>query len=267
MFKEQINRFKNCNELISKFGKSLNGCEFDEIEQAVEVYFLMSIKLVERHSKAISILLQNELPIETFPLIRNLMETYFKLNWIIEPDNNSERRERVFKLEAHSFGEYDREMQLIKKHLDKDYSFFTKSEYFRISEFLETERENQKQLTKQGRDGKVIYKSAPPLAQIMGHVFRVKYYHFYRFICAYIHPSPFLKTFLLNLNKYKENPNHIVVPSVNQSLGIGLKFMSLTIGYCLEIFKSFNLENQKNRILYYNEIERNAFEGYKGYII
>jgi len=108
--------------------------------------------------------------------------------------------------------------------------------------------------------------SAPSLPTMMGKIFRIKYYHFYRFVCAYIHPSPFLKTFLLNYNLYEQNPNEIVFKPINQSLGIGLKFMSLLMGYSIDIFEKNNSELHKKRIQLYLEIDNVAKEGYVGYI-
>lgn len=147
MYSEQIERFKSCSTMIANFGRTLTGIEFDEEEQAVEIYFLMSIKLAERHTKAISILLQNNLVIETFPLVRNLMESYFKLNWIVETKQKKERIERVFKLEAHPFSKYEQEVVLIGKHLDKDYSFYSKEEYEKLVLHIMSEKEEKSQLT------------------------------------------------------------------------------------------------------------------------
>jgi Family of unknown function (DUF5677) len=266
MYSEQVNRFKSCSTMIANFGRTLTGIEFDETEQAVEIYFLMSIKLAERHTKAISILLQNNLAIETFPLVRNLMESYFKLNWIVGAKENKERIERVYKLEAHPFNKYEHEVEFIGKHLDKDYSFYSKEKYEELVLHIMSEKEEKQQLTTSNKSGELKYLSAPPLPTMMGEIFRVKYYHFYRFVCAYIHPSPFLKTFLLNYNLHEQNPNEIVFKAINQSLGIGLKFMSLLMGYSVDIFEKNNSELHKNRIQQYHKIDLVAKEGYVSYI-
>jgi len=267
MYPDKTERYNQCSKLIAEYGQTFRGIEFDEKEQALEVYYLMTIKLLERHTKAIPLLINNNCFVEIFPLVRNLMETYFKINWVVDTKNKQERIDRVFRLEGHAFGEYEKELQIIERHLDKKYTFYTKEAFNKLVDHIEREKKTQLQLTDKDENGKIKYKSSPPLANMMGEIFRVKYYHLYRFVCTYIHPSPFLKTFLLNYNLYEKNPNELLNKPLNQALGIGLKFMSLTVGYSIDIFNKYNLESHKKRIRLYYEIDNIAKEGYEGYII
>jgi hypothetical protein len=157
-------------------------------------------------------------------------------------------------------------MERISNSLHKSYTFFPKDEWQKQMEFIEKEKNSHPQLTNLYKNGKRVYKFAPSFAEMMGDTFRIKYYHFYKFISAYVHPSPFMKIFLLKFNKFDKSPHEIILEPINQSLAFGLMFLQLIMGYSIDIFMNISPELHNERIRIYQELETLAIWGYDGYI-
>lgn len=265
MYKKQISAYKESEKLFTEFNNTLIDISLDEVDEAVEIYFLMSLQLCKNDSIAIAVLLENDLPLETNALVRSLMEAYFKLNWIVEGKERKEWLNRVYCLEAHSYFEYEKEIRSMEKD-QTNLQFFSADKWERVIESLDKEKDQNPHLVNSYRNDKRIFKTAPNFSDIMGKKFRSKYYHFYKFISAYVHHSPFLKTFLLKSSKYEWDTKRITFEPVNQSLSLGLLFLQNIMGYSIDIFSNYNPEEQYNRIKIYKELESLAEKRYEDYI-
>jgi Family of unknown function (DUF5677) len=265
MYKDFENAYSECSNILRQFGRSTEEYRFKALDEAVEIYFLMSIKVAMNNSKAISVLLQNNLPLETNHIVRNIMETFFKLNWVVKDKSHQARLDRVNQLEATPFNKYEKELNYIKKHLDKPYAPFTLEDWEKRKAEFEEEKNSQPQLLRRAKGGGNEYKIAPSFADIMGEAFRVKYYHLYCFISAYVHPSPFLKIFLLDFDQYTQTPTQVAYEPTKQSLTFGLMFLELILGYSISIFQPYNSNKNVDRIELYNKISEIAKKYYGGF--
>jgi len=265
LYQDFAKAYSECSNILRQFGRTTEGCQFKALDEAVEIYFLMSIKVAMNNSNAISILLQNNLPLETNHIVRNIMETFFKLNWVVKDRNRPAMLERVNQLEATPFNKYEKELNFIGKHLDKPYTPFTIDDWERRKELLEEEKNSQPQLLRDAKNGIKEYKVAPSFADIMGKEFRVKYYHFYCFISAYVHPSPFLKVFLLNFDQLNQSPNEVMSGPIKQSLTFVLMFLELILGYSISIFHPFAQDKNQERMRLYKNISEIATKYYGGF--
>jgi len=265
LYKDLEISYSESAELFSQFGKTTEGISFNTIDEAVEIYYLMSMKVAQNNSRAVSVLLNNNLPLETNHIIRNIMETFFKLNWVVKDDNRRAMLDRVNQLEANPFYKYEKEMNYVGKHLKELYAPFDEEDWKRRMQLLEDEKETQSQLLQNIKGGKKCYKSAPAFTDIMGEAYRVKYYHIYCFISAYVHPSPFLKIFLLRFNQIDKLPSEIMYEPVKQSLTFGLLFLELIMGFCVSIFHKYKPEQNTLRIELYNKIKEIATVYYGGF--
>lgn len=265
MYKNYEISYLESSELFAQFGKTTEGVNFNTIDEAVEIYYLMSMKVAQNNSKAVSVLLSNNLPLETNHIIRNIMETFFKLNWVVKDKNRQAMLERVYQLEANPFAKYEKEMNIVGKHLKEVYAPFDEDDWKRRIKSLEDEKESQPQLLQKNKGGKKCYKTAPAFTDIMGEAFRVKYYHIYCFLSAYVHPSPFLKIFLLRFNQISKLPNEIMLEPVKQSLTFGLLFLELIMAYCVTIFDKYKSEQNDHRIELYKKMNSIATQYYGGF--
>ena len=214
MYKDYEIAYSDSSELFSQFGKTTERISFNTIDEAVEIYYLMSMKVAQNNSKAVSVLLTNNLPLETNHIIRNIMETFFKLNWVVKDNDRQSMLNRVNQLEANPFAKYETEMNYVGKHLKELYAPFTEDDWKNRMKLLEEEKESHPQLLQDAKGGGKCYKTAPSFVDIMGKEFRVKYYNIYCFISAYVHPSPFLKIFLLRFNEIEKLPSEIMFEPV-----------------------------------------------------
>ena len=265
MYKNFEKSYLDSSELFAQFGKTTEGINFNTINEAVEIYYLMSMKVSQNNSKAVSVLLNNNLPLDTNHIIRNIMETFFKLNWVVKDNNREAMLERVNQLEANPFAKYEKEMNYVGRHLKAVYAPFDADDWKRRMKILEDEKESQPQLLQKVKGGKKYYKTAPAFTDIMGEAFRVKYYHIYCFLSAYVHPSPFLKIFLLRFNQINKLPNEIMFEPVKQSLTFGLLFLELTMAYCISIFDKYKSEQTNYRFELYNKMNAIATQYYGGF--
>jgi hypothetical protein len=265
LYKDFEIAYSESSELFSQFGKTTESISFNTINEAVEIYYLMSIKVAQNNSKAISVLLNNHLPLETNHIIRNIMETFFKLNWVVKDNNREAMLDRVNQLEANPFSKYEKEMNYVGKHLKEVYAPFDEDDWKSRMKLLEDEKEKQPQLLKDIKDGKKCYKSSPTFTEIMGEAYRVKYYNIYCFISAYVHPSPFLKIFLLRFHEFDKLPNDIMYEPVKQSLVFGLLFLELIMAFCVSIFDPFNSDKSSLRMSIYNKQKDISTKFYGGF--
>jgi hypothetical protein len=231
LYKDFEVAYLESSKLFLQFCKTIEGVQFNSLNEAVEIYYLMSMQVAVNSSKAVSVLLNNNLPLETNHIIRNIIETFFKLNWVVKDKNRQACLDRVNRLEADPYSKYEKEMNYIGKNLKEIYAPFPEDDWKRRMKLLEEEKMSQPQLLQNAKGGKKCYKTAPAFSDIMGEMFRIKYYHIYCFVSAYIHPSPFLKIFLLRFDQLEKLPSEIMFEPVKQSLTFGLLFLELIMGY------------------------------------
>lgn len=227
--------YSQASRLFTEFGDTLCGVKFDEKEQAVEVFSLMSLSLCSSHSRAVSHLLKGEFAVEPIVVIRSFLEILFDFYWIFQSDNDKERAKRVFRLEAHPYHEMVKEIRLIQKEMNGTYPKW----YELARGVLEDVGKGSPFLLESNVDP-LVFKQAPDLASRMGLHNRLRYYHLYRFASLFTHPTPTIKEVFVKRVGGGKTRDDMIEEALQQFLAYGLLFLGLILGYAREIFAKCN---------------------------
>ena len=238
--------FRKASLICKEFLDTLKGLKFDEEKDALEIFTIMCVNMCSQHLKAISILLENGLYTESIALSRNIMELLFNLNWIYEADEN-DKNERTFKLEASPYHDFEKEIKLMEENLSKKNPVWPKKAIENFKNEMNEIKSNFPHLVEPNTHDERKFKKAPPLASRMNNILRLRYYHIYRFVSVFIHPTPFLKNYFLSRVPDQREPIQKIEDSLKHILSYSLLFVELILNYSLEILAKYNPNQREIR--------------------
>jgi len=106
---EYINYFNAATKIFIEFGSTLDRITLNEEGQPFELYCMLALKICEKKSKSISLLLSSEQYVDAIILTRQIMELLFNIHWVDQSSEN-EKRERVYQLEAEPYHNFSKEI-------------------------------------------------------------------------------------------------------------------------------------------------------------
>ncbi|HMN25244.1 MAG TPA: DUF5677 domain-containing protein [Ignavibacteriaceae bacterium] len=259
-----IKYFDDSSSICRNFGETTKGIKFNEETQAIELYALTSISMCAQHSKSISILLRENLFTDCFILSRNLIEVFFNLNWATKAETREAVLERVFRLEANPYNNFDKEIKLMEKSIDGNKPNLSKALILKHIEAINGEKNNFPFLLVNKNDFKSNFKSVPSLPERMGEL-RLLYYHLYRFSSMFTHPSPKLKEFFMHRITNHNEPTDAIIEPLKQILSYCLLFIELCFAITKDVLFNFNPEYNPDRQEMYNKLGSIVLESNEGY--
>jgi hypothetical protein len=222
MLKEYSDYYLEASAILRQLQDAVNGLQFEERDQAVEVFAAQGVSTAKRHCRAISLLLDADLFSEAISVCRSLFELSFDMVWVDSADNPTEKLERVHRLEADPYFQMNKEVRLFKDDVRSPSPVTSPEMLKQFQEKLDSARKKYPYLTN-GHD----FKQAPSLADRMGHQLRLLYYHVYRFMSVFTHPSPMLKELHLQNVQRKQTPHELIEKPLKEVLAYTLLFVEI----------------------------------------
>lgn len=248
-----IKYYEDTSSICREFGETIKGIQFDEETQAVELFALTSINMCAQHCMSISVLLRNNYITDCFIISRNIIEIFFNLNWATKCDTREEVNDRVLRLEANPYLNFEKEIKLMEKDIDSDKPNLSKSLVLKQREAIDGEKKTFPYLLVEGNNLKSEFKSAPSFADRMGDL-RLKYYHLYRFASMFTHPSPKLKEFFMHRVANQDRPTDAIIEPLKETLSYCLLFIQLCYAITKHILVDFKPENNTKRQELYEKL-------------
>jgi hypothetical protein len=227
MLKEYSNYYSQASTILHRIQKTVDGLEFEEKNQAVEIFVIQALSMSRAHCLAINLLLDADLSSEPIAICRSLFELLFDLVWMNSTKDRHEKLERVYQLEADPYYHMSKEVRLLQRDLKSLTPLTNEEEVRQFLKVLEEARRKSPHLTVGKAHGKTDFKRSPPLTERMGHEFRLQYYHIYRFMCLFTHPTPMLKRLHLEIAGRNETPDQLIEEPLKQALAYALLFVEL----------------------------------------
>ncbi len=262
--KKFIKYYEDTASICREFGETTKGLQFDEEAQAVELFALSSITMCAQHCMSISVLLQNNYTTDCFIIARNIIEIFFNLHWATKGDTRDEVIERVFKLEANPYLNFEKEISLMEIDIDSNKPNLSKSLIIKHRKAIDGEKRTFPYLLVDRNNINSEFKSAPPFANRMGDL-RLMYYHLYRFTSMFTHPSPKLKEFFMHRVANQDKPTDAIIEPLKQTLSYCLLFIELCLAIAKYILFDFNTEHNPTRQKMYNKLVSIVKESNQGY--
>ncbi len=248
--KDWCDKFRKVAIKFNDFGKSLKGVEFHPEKQAAETLALTCIKLCREDASSIALLIEEGLYCEAMMILRSSLELLFKIHWVYTGANHDEQNERTFCLEGNPLSGYQKEINFLRertKKADAEYSF----------DFV---KQNQDAIDKHKADYPYLvnsddrFKTSPNNIDMAGDMIRQKFYHVYRYLCIFNHPTPILRDFILS----EDSGERIFRESVEQALGYGIAAYQFIMGFCSNVLSKHVPETHDVREKLYNEMKELA---------
>jgi hypothetical protein len=227
VMKKYSDYFYQTSTILHGIEDTLSGLQFDEKTQAVEVFAAQSLSMSRDHCRAIGLLLNYHLFAEAIAICRSLFELSFDLVWIQSINDQSERLECVYKLEADPYFHMNKEVKLYEEDVRISSVLTSEEKLKQFNRVIERTKQGRSYLTIANAQGNIEFKRAPSLAERMGHDLRLQYYSIYSFMSLFIHPSPILKELHLQNVKRKETVDQSVEKSLNQILADVFLFVEI----------------------------------------
>ncbi len=209
--------YNKISHYIDEFGKTLNNIEINDVDDAAESFVLMCLKLCQKDSEAIALLLGKGLYCQAMMVARSSLEALFKVYWVILGENKEIRNERAYQLEGKPFSDFEKEINDQENNLKKSNHYFNVDIVKRNRELIEIFKQNYPYLINEERNFKVPVKkdgnNKDRELSIKGYdlKFSMEYYHFYRSLCIFCHPNPRIRVFLFNYNReYRDTDQAII---------------------------------------------------------
>lgn len=259
-----IKYYEETSLICREFGETIKGIQFNEESQAVELFALTSINMCAQHCMSISVLLKNNYITDCFIISRNIIEIFFNLNWATKCDTREEVIERVFRLEANPYLNFEKEILLMERDIDSDKPNLSKTLILKHREAINGEKETFPYLLVDRNNLNSEFKSAPSFAHRMGDL-RLMYYHLYRFTSMFTHPSPKLKEFFMHRVANQDRPTESIIEPLKQTLSYCLLFIELCLAITKHILFDFNPEHNPARQEMYNKLVSIVKESNQGY--
>ena len=250
---EYINYFNEANRIFREFGSTINGVPLDEEKQPFKLYCMLALKICQKKSKSISLLLSNGQYVDAIILTRQIMELLFNIHWI-KQSSGDERKERVYKLEAEPYNNFSIEIREMEKNSKSNNPIWAEKDVMGFRKAIEAEKDIFPFLVEVTEDDKRKFKRPEPFIQRLDPELRLKYYHLYRFTSLFIHPGPKLKEVFLKRKISDYNPNEKIIEPTKQILAYTLLFEELILGYGCEIFSNYNKDKIEFRNKLYSDL-------------
>jgi len=256
MINEFVKYYQDASSVLQSFVKTLDKKQFKEVEEASEVYTLTLIKLLSENASSIAYLLKKKHYVSVVSLIRIIIESFFNFNWVIEGKNSEEINERVYKLEGNSYRLYEDELKKMEDNLTSTKPVWNCEKLEFIRNEFEFEKKKYPHLTKI-KDGKVIFKSAPPFANRMGEN-RIQDHHFYSFTSFFSHPTPKLRDLYLVKMFNTESKVDYLSEQIARVMVECFYFYVAILSHPLKIFS--NIDCADYRLKLYKRMEKLALK-------
>jgi len=242
--KKYIKTYKKIYYKLVEIGKELTKHSFSEKNDKIELYGLVSLNLCKQQTKAIYILLENELYPSILILVRNVFESFFNYQWILRGKTKEEKIERVNQLEGKAFNDIEKELNVMKENANSSDPIWKPEMYKDKERFLEFLKEHYAELTIE-ENGKIKFKKPKEfsLESRMSSLERIKFYSLYRFTSAFVHPTPILKDILLHREGSEKNPRQLLEPHLKEALDYCLYLIygiAFNLSKVLEDKKGYN---------------------------
>jgi hypothetical protein len=259
-----IKYFEETASICREFGETTKGIKFEEEKQAIELFALTSINMCAQHCRSIAILLSNNCITDCFIISRNIIEIFFNLNWATKCETREEIIERVLRLEANPYLNFEKEILLMERDMDSNKPNLRKSLIIKHREAINGEKETFPYLLVDRTNLKSEFKSVPPFTDRMGDL-RLVYYHLYRFASMFTHPTPKLKEFFMNRITNQDRPTEAIIEPLKQTLSYCLLFIELCLAITKSVLFDFNSGQNPARQEMYNKLVLIVKESNQGY--
>ncbi|MBI3005542.1 MAG: hypothetical protein HYY49_09030, partial [Ignavibacteriales bacterium] len=227
MLKEYSQYYSQASAILQRIEDTAHGLQLREKDEAVEVFAAQAVSMSKDHCRAISLLLDVDLFSESIAVCRSLFELCFDTVWINSGDNPAEKLERVYRLEADPYFQMNKEVKLFEEDVKNSTPLTNPEKLEQFRKVLSRTMKANPYLTVSSRQGDLAFRHAPPLLERMGQEFRLQYYHIYRFMCLFTHPSPMLKELHLQNVQLNRPVNEIIEQPLTQVLAYSLLFIEI----------------------------------------
>ena len=262
MSPEYAEYYQQASDTVAEISETVSGYQFDETQQAVEIYVLQALAICQDRCRAIALLLKANFFAEPITLSRSLFELLFGIHWVQQATSSQERLERVYQLEAHPYYEFNKEVRFIERDVIGPTPHWNPGKLKEFQDALDYIRTTSSFLIDSATNE---FKQAPPLAARMGDENRLRFYHLYRFTSLFTHPTPTLKQVYLRPSGSNQTVADIIGEPLNQALAYGLLFVELIGGYFVEILEPYNAHLSSKREQCYRRLFDLVERGNKGY--
>jgi hypothetical protein len=230
MLREYSDFYSQASAVLQRVEHTLRDLQFHPGEQADEVFAAQALSMCRSHCRAISLLLDADLFSESINVCRSLFELCFDLLWINSTTDEAERLARAYKLEGDTYFHFSKEVKLFEVDVNSESPLTSRERLRQINEWLEQAKQDSPYLTASTANGRVEFAHAPPLTERMGQQLRLQYYHIYRFMCLFTHPSPFLRDLYLQHTGRSESPRELAEEPLKRVLSYTLLFVEMVAG-------------------------------------
>lgn len=267
MLKEYSQYYFQASATLQRIEDAAHGLQFEERDQAVEVFAAQGVSMSRDHCRAIALLLDADLFSESIAVCRSLFELSFDTVWINSADNQTEKLERVYQLEADPYFQMNKEVKLFEEDVKSSSPLTSEKKLRQFRQVLDRTMKANPYLTVSPAQGKVDFKHAPSLAKRMEHDFRLQYYHIYRFMCLFTHPSPMLKELHLQNVQRNRTADELIEEPLKQVLAYTLLFIEIiakTAASLMAVYASDKTDALKKCCEELFQLTEKANKGYFG---
>ena len=286
--KEYVAHFKEISTLCDNLIQSYWDLLFDKEKEPVETMILTYLRLSGINAKTLSILIENELYIPSILICRNVLETFFNLNWVMVPDSKDgesdganfdklteseieereriERIEKVNQLEADPYSHFERDIKEMERGLEEGKIAWKKEVIENMRKRMNDEMIEFPNLVTKDRKDNLVFKKSPNMAMKMGE-HKNKFYHVYSFTSAIAHPTPKLKEFLPCAPLVEEKTIKIIGESLYKTYSSTIFFIQSIMGYSKAMFDTLSPNLISERELIMQRINVILFEADPSFII
>ncbi|HMN18186.1 MAG: DUF5677 domain-containing protein [Ignavibacteriaceae bacterium] len=240
-----------------KFLETIDNIQFNKKEESYKIFLLTIIKVNIKNAESITLLLNNNQISSSLMICRNIIESFFNIDWGFEPEDDDKVKERFYKLEADYLYHIEKQIELIIKDQSTPKPKWDKKIVEELKNMLDMYRKNYPYLLTTNKKGKTVFKRLPTFADRMADK-RLQYYQFYIFTSLFSHPSPKLNDYFIDKFNLGNIDN-----ALKQTLALCIYLIQSIIGYAEIIFKDTNSNFNTRKQCYEEiiEIVKNASKG------
>jgi hypothetical protein len=219
----------------------------------------MELKRCGSDALAIATLLREGFEYQPIVLVRGFIETVANFCWVTAADSETEKRERMYRLEADGYRHMSKECRQMQANVVIENPFWSAEEAKRMDFELQQLADSAPWLT-QISGGKRQFKDAPPLDIRMGADVRIRLYHLYRFACLFSHSTPTTKKLFVKPGSASgEDIQHEIL---RQFMAYGVWMLYLVLGAVVDVF--VEQPNHSSRAECHQSLHKLAEEAGKG---
>lgn len=230
------------SDICKKFVTTFSGRSTNYETDPVFIFCFMCLDNLKLETRSISTLIDKKLYNQSISHVRNIFELFINLNWIYDSDEDN-RVENVTKLESTTYYWQEKEVNVIENDLDSKEPVWTREVVNDMRESLATVKAKYPNLLKDNKD----FKQAPSLPDRMSKTIRLKYYHIYKFLSMFVHPSPFFRDLHFKKVVNGKEPIEIIGAQLLEMLTYGLWLTYLSFLGFPTIFNNDKLKGFRKR--------------------